>query len=93
MTEAAGFSPEADVQKLREAMKGAGECRHISTGKENIIGPESFCHFFPLSESLKVNAVARVAMAADLGSVLCYKISSTFTLRFFFVPRCWSNRN
>lgn len=25
VTEAAGFSPEADVGKLREAMKGAGE--------------------------------------------------------------------
>lgn len=25
VTEMAGFDPEADVQKLREAMKGAGE--------------------------------------------------------------------
>lgn len=71
MTEAAGFSPEADVQKLREAMKGAGECRHISTGKENIIGLESFSHFFPLLESLKVNVAAGVAMAADAGSADC----------------------
>lgn len=37
VTEAAGFNPEADVQKLREAMKGAGESGHISTGKESII--------------------------------------------------------
>lgn len=38
VTEAAGFNPEADVQKLREAMKGAGECHHISTWKETITG-------------------------------------------------------
>lgn len=37
VTEAAGFNPEADVQKLREAMKGAGESGHISTRKENVI--------------------------------------------------------
>lgn len=37
VTEAAGFNAEADVQKLRDAMKGAGECHRVFSRKENII--------------------------------------------------------
>lgn len=45
MTEASGFNPESDVQKLREAMKGAGESGHVPTGKENVIRVEFLAIF------------------------------------------------
>lgn len=76
MTEAAGFNPEADVQKLREAMKGAGESGHRERNhNSNVV----FSHFPLLLESLKVSVAALVAMATETfpaDCVLCARLSN-----------------
>lgn len=81
VTEAAGFNPEADVQKLRDAMKGAGECHHICTWKENLTGI-SFLAISILSWKVWKSVLLPVLpwqltlALLTASSVLCCEISS-----------------
>ncbi|TKS84514.1 Annexin A4 [Collichthys lucidus] len=69
VTEAAGFSAEADVQKLREAMKGAG------TNEETII--EVIAHR-TIAQRQRIKEAYKQALGKDLADDLSSELSGNF---------------
>ncbi|XP_070706838.1 annexin A4 [Pempheris klunzingeri] len=69
VTEAAGFDPEADVQKLRDAMKGAG------TNEAAIIEVLAHCS---IAQRQRIKEAYKQAVGKDLADDLSSELSGNF---------------